>query len=252
MKSWPETEVELARPIVAWLLDLGWEVFQEVCGWSASSAPSGPRADIVARRGRVLWVIEVKRSLDLTVLGQAHIWKRRAHRVSVAVPFRRDSTGRDFALLAAAGDGIGVLVARHVYDGEIKVVEHLRPELRRRVLGIELVESQKTWAEAGNAEGKRWSPFKQTCKLVREVVEQTPGLTIREVVDRVDHHYASVASARGSLLTWARAGRLDGVKVLGGTKTTGHLRLYPSSWPEPDEAREDNAVQLKMIGVTSG
>ncbi len=84
---WPATEVELARPVVAWLGDLGWEVFQEV-------SAGGSVADIVARRGPVLWVVEVKRSLGLSLLGQAHAWKRRAHRVSVAVPAGRDTTAR--------------------------------------------------------------------------------------------------------------------------------------------------------------
>jgi hypothetical protein len=225
--KWPATEVELARPIVAWLADLGWEVFQEV------AIPGGARADIVARRGRVLWAIEVKRTLGLTLLGQALAWTRRAHRVSVAVPRGRDTTARRFALRAAAAEGIGVIVARQVYGGGVKVVERARPQLRRRVLGLELHEAQKTWAEAGNASGKRWSPFAQTCKLVREVVDEHPGLTVREVVERVDHHYASVASARGALLEWARAGLLEGVEARGGTKATGFYRFYPSGWQGP-------------------
>ncbi len=212
LAKWPASEVELARPVVAWLDDLGWE-------------------DIVARRGPVLWVVEVKRTLGLTLLGQAHAWKRRAHRVSVAVPVGRNTTARRFALHAAESEGIGIIEAWKC--GDVKVSERTRPQLRRRVLGFKLIEAQKTWAEAGNASGKRWSPFQETCKLVREVVEGSPGLTIREVVESVDHHYASTASARGSLLQWAREGALEGVVAMCGTKETGHYRLYPAAWQGP-------------------
>ena len=228
--AWPASEVELARPVVAWLDDLGWEVFQEV-------SVGGSIADIVARRGPVLWVVEVKRTLGLSLLGQAHAWKRRAHRVSVAVPVGRNTTARRFALHAAESEGIGIIEAAlawsHDGDWLPKVEERTRPQLRRRVLGFKLIEAQKTWAEAGNASGKRWSPFQETCRLVRELVDESPGLTIREVVESVDHHYTSTASARGSLLQWAREGALEGVVAMGGTKETGHYRLYPTAWQGP-------------------
>ena len=226
--KWPATEVELARPIVEWLIDLGWEVFQEV-----ELYQGGARADIVARRGAVLWAVEVKRTLSLALLGQALEWTQRTHRVSVAIPHGRTTSARRFALRAAASEGIGVLEASLLYDGEVKVVELGCPQLRRRVLGVRLHEAQKTWADAGNAAGKRWSPFQQTCVLVRAAVEAAPGLTVREVVDRVDHHYKSTSSARGSLLGWARSGSIEGVEVRGGTKETGFFRLYPAGWQGP-------------------
>jgi len=236
--TWPKTETELAEPVVAWLEDLGWEVFQEVEAHSG-----GPRADLVARRGPVIWAIEVKRSLSLKLLGQGHAWKQWAHRVSIAFPAGKRSASAP-ALRLAKLDGLGLI---EVYrpTGHGNVWERERGEFRRRIVRPpRLTEAHKTYAKAGNADGRRWSPFKATCENIRDVVAKTPGLTITEVVERVEHHYASPKSARGSLLTWARAGKLDGVVARGGSKAEGAWRLYPEDWqgPVPPRAPRSRSV----------
>lgn len=233
-KTWPEKETQVAEPIVAWLEEMGWAVYQEV-------ASSDGRADIVAVRERVRWVIEVKRSLSLALLAQAHAWKRRAHRVSIAYPRGRMDDTRRLAHEYAAADGIGIIeVERQQWtptQPTVVVIEVAKPALRRTVLPVTLVEAQRTYAKAGNADGKFWSPFRETCERVRKTVDAHPGLTIREVVDAIDHHYASKQSARGALLGWAEAGKIDGVIVRGGAKDEGARRLYPSAWVGPIESR---------------
>lgn len=234
--TWPRTETELAEPVIAWLEDLGWEVFQEV-----EAHAGGPRADIVARRGPVVWAIEVKRSLSLKLLGQGHVWKQWAHRVSVAYPSGRRSTSAP-ALRLARLDGLGLIEVQRP-TGWGNVVERARGDFRRRIVRPpRLTEPHKTFAKAGNADGRRWSPFRATCEAVLAAVTETPGLTISEVVEKVEHHYASPKSARGSLLTWARAGKLEGVVARGGSKAEGTWRLYPEDWHGPVPPRAPRAT----------
>lgn len=58
------TEQQVAEIVVAWLESLGADVYQEVeCGTGV--------ADIVARIGAELWIVEVKTSLSLALLCQA-------------------------------------------------------------------------------------------------------------------------------------------------------------------------------------
>lgn len=232
--KWPTKETQVAAPVVDWLREMGWDVYQEV-------EAHGRRADIVARRGALIWVVEVKRSLDLTLLAQGRGWLAHAHRVSLAYAGKKNSRTNSTAAHYARTDGLGLIEVsqRRSRSGGasvhvVQLAEVSGPALRRSVRPrFKLTERQKTYAEAGNADGKFWSPFKQTCERVVDLVARHPGLTIREVVDRVDHHYASKQSARGSLLSWARAGKLQGVIVRGGSKAEGAMRLYPVEWSGP-------------------
>ncbi len=78
------TEAELAAGIVAWLQDRDWQVYQEV-----RPGYSGPRADIVATHGPVIWVVETKTSLSMELVGQALRWKPYANKVSIGIPMPR-------------------------------------------------------------------------------------------------------------------------------------------------------------------
>ena len=98
MKGWPKSEVELARPVVAWLRLQRWEVYQEV-----QMGNGGPVADIVARLGNLYWVVECKTKFGLAVMDQAHGWLGYAHLVSVAVPVLHRSGDRRRIL----GDQLG-------------------------------------------------------------------------------------------------------------------------------------------------
>lgn len=98
------TEAELAAVVVAWLHNSGAEVYQEV------EVPGGI-ADIVARVGAELWIIETKLSLSLALLVQAMDRRRLAHRVYCAAP--RTRTSRDFGGVCKEL-GVGLL---EVYTG---------------------------------------------------------------------------------------------------------------------------------------
>ena len=212
----------MAALLVGWLSEQDWTVYQEV------TSRGGPRADIVATRGVVLWVIETKLGLSLAVLGQALHWLGRANMVSVAT----ESTPRGSALDAARRflevTGIGRL---HV--GTESVHEYYPARLIRRSGGdlrAALRDEHRTFAPAGNAAGSYWSPFQATCKALREKATREPGQTMREVIATIQHHYASPASARGALTRWIETGRVPGVEVRRDGKT---LRVYPVEQGRP-------------------
>ena len=211
-------ETTVAAAVVEYLQEMSWDVYQEV-----ATSSGGSIADIVARQGNRLWVVECKTSFGLSVLGQAGDWIRYAHFVSVAAPHARGSAGRRFGLEIAEWKGLGVM---WVGCGAESVSECLRPRINRRVVGkLEnaLCEEQKTFAPAGNACGSRWSPWAQTCREAQRFVSEHQGCTVKEMVDAIRHHYASDAGARSSLIHWIRQEKLDGLRL---EKDGRSLRLY--------------------------
>lgn len=203
-----ESEADLAEVVVRYLTDFGWDVYQEVELHNI--------ADVVAVNDRIVWVIETKRTFGLGVLSQAQQWLRYANRVSIGVPVARRSDARNFGEYTARAFGIGVLqVSGPNID---QVSETVRPKLQRfkakRIRSV-LCPEQKTFAKAGNAERKRWTPFKQTCeRLRREVARSRDGLIpLKTLIEKVDHHYASATSARGSLKKMIEEGVIDGLEL---------------------------------------
>jgi hypothetical protein len=167
-------ETELAQAVAAFLTDEGWICYFEVCHQGDDR-----RADIVAVRGPETWVVEVKTCRSGALLTQARQWTGHANRVSVAVPSRKragDPQAWDYALHRA---GIGEFTVDA--NGEVEIV---RSPLRARLtdLGIRasLREEQRTFAPAGNSDGKRWSPFQQIAQDLRAAVEASPGITLLE------------------------------------------------------------------------
>ena len=226
-KPWPSKESDLALAVISYLEDLQWEVFQEV-----QIGAGGDIADLVARQRHLIWVIELKKSLSLEVIAQAALWTRRAHFASVAVPAPRASRrtkGQWLAEEVLEWKGVGCL---HVSEpnsySEALVQGKVQPRLHRKALASSLrdvlCEEHKTFATAGNAEGRRWTPFQRTCQAVLQAVGRKPGMSIKELVDCIDHHYASDKGARGHLATWIKVGTVAGVEARAEGRS---LRVYP-------------------------
>ena len=140
------TEADIAKIVIDYLD--GGEIYQEVAG-------HGGIADIVWVCGQILWVIEIKLTLSMSLLSQATNWVGRAHYVSVATP-ARSKKENDAAMQFLKWKGIGYL---HV---DIKgryptkqVCEIVKASLNRKArvdyLCNCLCEKQKTFAAAGNA-----------------------------------------------------------------------------------------------------
>jgi hypothetical protein len=203
-------ETDVARPIVNWLGDLQWDVYQEVqC--------SGPRADIVALQGPLIWVVEVKTTLTFDVMEQAYNWLDHAHYVSIAVPWAR--THRSMAQRVCRTFGIGMLEVEHLGGNGIhtRVPAKLgRSRVNRR--WAELLRSScraecKTWGEAGNARSEFYSPFKGTCRAIVEYLTKHGPSSVKEVVKGIEHHYATDNSARGCIPRWVAYKKVPGVEL---------------------------------------
>lgn len=212
------TEADLAAVVVAWLQDSGATVFQEV------ECPGGV-ADIVARVGPELWIIETKLRLSLALLVQAMDRRRLAHRVYCAGPYTR--TLRDFAGLCREV-GVGLLEVR-VGTAEYPTDQRWNPDhasvkeaaparrwnSRPVALAASLRPEHQTHAAAGT-NGGRWTPFRDTCEQLRALVEREPGVSLRDAVASIRDHYSSKAAARSSLATWIAANKVPGVLIVEG------------------------------------
>lgn len=218
------SEQSLAAVVVAWLCDLGWDVYQEVQMHTYSS-----RCDIVARRGPVIYAIECKLSLGLAVLDQAHTWRGHANYISVAVPSARSPSGLRIAGLL----GVGVLFVSP-YTDAVAVRERVPSLFARRrsnALANALCEAHKHAAPAGSGGGHH-TPFRATCNSVRDLVRDYPGSSLREVMSAIKHHYLSASSARGAMAKWIREGKVPGVVIRRDGRTP---RLYPHPTEDHDD-----------------
>ena len=202
-------ETDVARPIVGWLEDLQWDVYQEVA--------LGARADIVALQGPLIWVIEVKTTLTFDVVEQAHNWLDHAHYVSIAVPWAR--THRNMAQRVCRMLGIGMLEIDRPGRGGVhtRVPAKLGRSRVHKLYAKRLREACrpecKTWGEAGNARSEFFSPFKGTCRAIVEHLTKNGPTPIKDLVKGIEHHYATDASARGSIPRWVMDGKVPGVEL---------------------------------------
>jgi hypothetical protein len=236
-------ESDLGAVIVRYFLDLDAEVYQEV-SWG------GSRADLVAVTGPALHVVECKASFGLLVLHQAFDWRQYAHRVSIAVPH-----------ISAFGEticrelGIGAYTVR---VGEGRVTELVRPRFQRRIpsaarLRKALCEEQKTYAAAGSADGRFWSPFKATCEAMRNAAAASPGLTLRQMVAAIKHHYYSDQNAASSLCQWIRRGKVPGIVLSNERppactwKANGSHRRHSSCWNKKKAEAPGEGPRLVLL-----
>lgn len=198
-----ESEETVAARIVEWLRDQDFEVYQEVQIESYSK-----RADIVAVRRKLIYVVETKVRFSLYAIEQASNWVGMANMVSIGVPRLRDNRiVRRFLEF----NGIGVIMSG--YD----TFEFIAPKLFRNIsnkLEKALRYEHKTFALAGNSSNNFHSPFKATGRAVTGYLRMVGVASLKDVVKAIDHHYRSPSSARGAIQKWAELGRFDGVKVV--------------------------------------
>ena len=207
-------EVDLACVVVAWLRDQHWDVYQEV-----QTHRAGMRADIVAVQGRIVWVIETKLTLGFSVIGQAAEWTHYAHYVSAAVPKAKRRSSNSVAIHAALTTlGIGLLLVSPERDRWTAGVEETMPTpLHRKalvsVLRDALTEGHKTFAAAGNADGRFYSPFQETCLRLRRYLKEHGSVPIGQAIESIDHHYRRTSTAKGCLVKWIDLGKVRGVRI---------------------------------------
>ncbi len=205
------SEASLGPPVLSWLGERGYDLYQEVAvgSWSA---------DIVGVLGPLVCVVELKRSFTFEVVAQALSRTRYAHHVYVAVPAAKGSDGRRLAESICASHGIGVL---YLHPAQQYPGQH-QSALATQIKGA-LHERQKTFAAAGT-KGTRWTEFKATVEQVQRAVAKEPGITLKACIESFKHHYANDKSARAHLSHWIDNGTIKGIRIEREGKL---LRLYP-------------------------
>lgn len=221
------TEQEAAALVVDYLTGLGLDVYQEV----ALAGYGGVVADIVALRGREVWIVEVKTTWSLDLLDQLreHKFRCHGHRIFAAVPFSRNDHARERLFKDL---GFGSICIRKSSPGEDWAkkteVSVMAPRVTSqplpKMIGL-LDEGHKTHAKAGApCAAGRYTPFRKTCEALAEVVGKAPGLSMKDALKRMEHHYSSDACARVSLLKWVELGKVPAVELVRNGKL---LSLYP-------------------------
>lgn len=195
-------ETDLAKLLIKSFDGSDYEVYQEV------TTPNGS-ADIVLKYS-FLWAIEIKLGMNLTVLAQARCNQRYFHYSSICIKAQRGKTF-DFGVKICKEWGIGVFVL----FGNGNLREYLRPKMQRKALTktIILHERMKTYAEAGNSNGDRWTPFDQTVDDLKRYVRQNPGCRLKVALQEIDHHYHTLSSATSSIRQWINTGVIKGLEL---------------------------------------
>lgn len=218
-RSGRPAETAIAGAVVDFLRALGWRVYQEV-----QSSRGGARPDIVATwRDRLVWIVECKTALSWDLLAQAADWRGRAHRVSVAVPPRH---GHRTYGPRTPGLGPARTVEEEVLDalglggleaGPTGVREIRAPRLQvpsRRELQhwwrTLRPEHEAGFAAAGTCGGGYFTPFRGTVRAIVAELRERPGLTTKELVAAVDHHYGADAAAAKNMVRWLGTTALEG------------------------------------------
>lgn len=233
------TEADFARGIVASFRERGFRVYQEVAVYRGDC-----RADIVAVRTdpRIVTIIETKLSLSLDLIDQCRKWHGYAHYVFAAAPSRCNRTVQEIL----EHFGIGLL------DGEGS--ERIAPRLNRHAHSVpamlkQCVPERENYAEAGNAKGRFWSPWRGTCDAAARFVAANPGCTVKELIAGIQHHYGRDTTARHCVARDASFGRIDGVRVekdrcfkFFPTDDNAFLRLVPVAVAKPAPAQHENLI----------
>jgi hypothetical protein len=194
-------EKEIAVPIIAWLEEQHWDVYQEV-NFNRST-----RADIVAVRDNKLWIIETKTSFTLSVLEQAHRWPSDFRSIGVPRAKRED---RNFAYSIASYLKLGVIEVSGNYVDEVQNAPFMRINHGfAKQMMLRLYPEHKTSLMAGSKGGGYFTPYKQTMDRVRRFINQHPGCTIKEIYEDIGRgHYSSGSSAKSciriALASWEK------------------------------------------------
>lgn len=188
------SESKIGQELQLYLQDMHWEVYPEVIfdgfGWTA---------DIVAKQGKLLWVLEIKTTASIAVIEQAHRWRFYAHYISVVTP---PAKSKMFGHILRQF-GIG-----HLTYSLDSFWEDVQPRLNRKISKLlynSLHEDQKVCIP-GSVSGHVQTPFKRTKGRILEYVKANPGCTLKDIINNVETHYNSTATAKSAIPHWIKEG----------------------------------------------
>ena len=200
-------ETELGELVIEWLARTHpeWEMFQEI---RPTKYAGSHIADIVCLNEKDdVWVIELKTTLNLTVIRQAYMWDvdyRSIAVVGAKRPASRDERDWWYDHMKYRMD-IGSIVVNS--SGNVR--ETYKPPVRElgttlTVEGIiEICRSGKTegFGQAGGQGGGHWTPYKESMISVRKFIQNNPGCMARDIIASLGKlHYSGEHSARTNLV----------------------------------------------------
>ena len=202
-------ETDVSQPIVEFLQVMGWEVFQEV--------GIGRSADIVARRDKLIWVVETKTSLSLKVMEQASNWKGYANYVSIGIPETKNRYGKQIlkqintGCLEVSKNRMENLVG--FYEPGEGVYETVKSKFWRRRSDWmeETLKKHKDINKAGVTSTEKITPFKETVSEIVRYLRRHPGSTMKEIADNVPSHYSSHTSMRSCIPGYIKSGVIKNI-----------------------------------------
>ncbi len=201
------TEAELAQKFMNHYSDF--DIYPEV--------PAGGIIDIVVNTPPVLIAIEVKKSLNLEVIGQAVKNKEYAHYSYVAVPAAK---GRYFAETLCKKLGIGLLV----YRAELRpwskhgdkdwVEERVPAALNRKIRRPKLEEWMKR--SIAGSQSDRMTAFKYFSEELVTMVKRYGPMPIKKLFEDTPRHYRTFSSFRSCVTGYIRSGVIKGLEIENG------------------------------------
>lgn len=214
-------ESDLFKPLKIFLESGGHEVFTEV---SVYSGMGSPRADIVTRNGACITVIEMKKKLNIEVIGQALKWRGKSNYVYVAVPMTNvNSDFRSKEILKELGIGL-MLVKEYGTESRPHTEIHisLKPRFYRRV-GLNWNEILLPYFKGNEAGTNKIviSRYQHMMKKIRVKMEGWKNsksnprelIPIDELLPFAEDHYAAPKSSLVAALTKFEQDWIEKIKV---------------------------------------
>jgi len=215
------SETDLAAAVVDWLKKGGWTVYQEV-----SSGYAGPRADIVAVKNGLSWIIETKLIYNLQVMEQAYLWRRRhsTNFVSIAVLMTKKCRKNAVIDNFHYASGIGLIEVQlrddwyvEMSGSDMYVNTRYAPRKIRtgKSCNIKnaLSDRHKDFCKAGSAGGGYLTAFKESVEEIKNYIKKHPGKTIKEVIEAVGSlHWSNPACAKACIAKYLNKGIIKGVR----------------------------------------
>lgn len=168
--------------------------------------------DIVAVAEKYAAAIEVKTSFNLKVLEQAIENAKHFHYSYIAVPRFWDSS---FQKQLCKDYGIGLIVYDHFQN---IVSERVKPKLNRhadlaRLRGRLCERSKQSLPGSKSGDSTVITAFGVTVDNLTTYVRRHPNCTLKEAVEKINHHYSTNQLARTNLAQWIRNGVIKDIKL---------------------------------------
>lgn len=211
-------ESDLFKPLKIFLEKSGYEIFTEV---SIYSGMGSPRPDIVAKNGACITVIEMKKKLNIEVVGQALKWRGKANYVYVAVPYTNINCDyRSREILKELGIGL-MLVSEWEneirYRSEVYITQ--KPNFYRRI-GLNWGEILQPYFKGNEAGINKIviSKYQHMIQEIRKAMERWKNdekelVPIVDLLPFAEEHYAAPKSSLVAVLTKFEHDWIEKVKI---------------------------------------